>query len=66
MNGTVIPAPMLERLTAAASPEDVVSIGVEVATELCERLIAEEMPGLHLYPMNRSESIRRIYANLGL
>jgi methylenetetrahydrofolate reductase (NADPH) len=66
MNGTVIPAPMLERLTAAASPEDVVSIGVEVATELCERLIAEEMPGLHLYPMNRSESIRRIDANLGL
>ncbi|MEY2453626.1 MAG: methylenetetrahydrofolate reductase [Acidimicrobiaceae bacterium] len=66
MNGTVIPAPMLERLTAAASPDDVVSIGVEVATELCERLIAEEMPGLHLYPMNRSESIRRIYANLGL
>jgi methylenetetrahydrofolate reductase (NADPH) len=66
MNGSEIPAPMLERLTAAATPEDVVSIGVEVATELCERLIAEEMPGIHLYPMNRSESIRRIYANLGL
>jgi hypothetical protein len=24
------------------------------------------VPGLHLYPMNRSESVRRIYANLGL
>lgn len=66
MNGSVIPAPMLERLTTAASPEEIVAIGVDVATELCARLIAEEMPGLHLYPMNRSESIRRIYANLGL
>ncbi|MEY2422413.1 MAG: methylenetetrahydrofolate reductase [Acidimicrobiaceae bacterium] len=66
MNGSVIPEPVLERLVAAASPEDVVSIGVDVATELCERLIAEDMPGLHLYPMNRSESIRRIYENLSL
>jgi methylenetetrahydrofolate reductase (NADPH) len=65
MNGSVIPEPMLEQLTTAASPEDVVSIGVEVATELCARLAAEEMPGIHLYPMNRSESIRRIYSNLG-
>ena len=65
MNGSVIPAPMLERLTAAESSEEVATIGVEVATELCERLIAAEMPGLHLYPMNRSESIRRIYENLG-
>ena len=66
MNGSVIPAPLLDRLAAATSPEDVVSIGVDAATEICERLIAAEMPGLHLYPMNRSESLRRLYANLGL
>jgi methylenetetrahydrofolate reductase (NADPH) len=66
MNGSVIPEPMLERLTAAESPDDVAAIGVEVATDICARLIAEAMPGLHLYPMNRSESIRRIYENLGL
>jgi methylenetetrahydrofolate reductase (NADPH) len=65
MNGSVIPSAMLDRLVAAESPEDVASIGVEVATELCERFIAAEMPGIHLYPMNRSESVRRIYANLG-
>jgi len=66
MNGSVIPPAMLDRLVAATSPEDVVAIGIEVATELCERLIVAEMPGIHLYPMNRSESIRRIYGNLGL
>jgi len=66
MNHSVIPAPLLDRLNAATSPEEVAAIGVDAATEICERLLAEEMPGLHLYPMNRSESLRRLYANLGL
>lgn len=66
MNGSVIPPALLERLLAATSADDVVSIGVEVATEVCERLLAAEVPGIHLYPMNRSESVRRIYENLGL
>ena len=50
----------------ASSPDEVVSIGVEAATEICEQLIAADMPGIHLYPMNRSESVRRVYANLGM
>ena len=66
MNHSVIPAPLLDRLNASTSPEEVAAIGVDAATEICERLLAEEMPGLHLYPMNRSESLRRLYANLGL
>jgi len=66
MNGSVIPAPLLERLEAAAGPDEVVAIGIEAATEICSALLAAELPGLHLYPMNRSESIRRLYDNLGL
>jgi methylenetetrahydrofolate reductase (NADPH) len=66
MNGSVIPAPLLERLDAAATPEEVASIGVDAATEICERLLAADVPGIHLYPMNRSESVRRIVDNLGL
>jgi methylenetetrahydrofolate reductase (NADPH) len=66
MNGSVIPAPLLERLEAAATPDDVVSIGVEAATDICRQLLEADVPGIHLYPMNRSESIRRIFANLGL
>jgi methylenetetrahydrofolate reductase (NADPH) len=65
MNGSVIPAPLRERLHAATSDEDVVSIGIDAATELCARLAEADMPGVHLYPMNRSESVRRIYENLG-
>ena len=66
MNGSVIPAPLLAKLDAAATPEEVMAIGIDAATEICARLLEAELPGLHLYPMNRSESIRRLYANLGL
>jgi methylenetetrahydrofolate reductase (NADPH) len=66
MNGTVIPASVVDRLDAVADDPDAVrEIGIEVATELCERLLAEGVPGIHLYPMNRSESVRRVLENLG-
>jgi methylenetetrahydrofolate reductase (NADPH) len=67
MNGSVIPAPLLARLEAVADqPDEVRKIGVEVATELSAALLAEDVPGLHLYALNRSESVRQVYANLGL
>jgi methylenetetrahydrofolate reductase (NADPH) len=67
MNGSVIPAPLLERLLAVEDrPDDVAEIGIEVATELCAALLAEDAPGLHLYALNRSAAVRRIHANLGL
>jgi methylenetetrahydrofolate reductase (NADPH) len=67
MNGTLIPAPLLDRLHAVADqPAEIVKIGVEVATELGAALLAEDVPGLHLYALNRSDSVRQIHANLGL
>ena len=66
MNGSVIPAALLDRLHAAErDPAAVLAIGVDVATELCQRMLDGGAPGLHLYALNRSESVRRIYANLG-
>ena len=67
MNGTVIPAPLLERLLAVQDhPDEVAKIGVEVATELGAALLAEDAPGLHLYALNRSTAVRQIHTNLGL
>jgi methylenetetrahydrofolate reductase (NADPH) len=67
MNGSVIPIPLLERLDAVADqPEEITKIGIEVATDLGAALLAEDAPGLHLYALNRSASVKQIHANLGL
>ena len=67
MNGTAIPEALLERLLAVADDDaEVAKIGVEVASELGAALLAEDVPGLHLYAMNRSASVMAVHANLGL
>lgn len=67
MNGSVIPPQLLDRLLAVEDrPDEVLKIGIEVATELGAALLAEDAPGLHLYALNRSAAVRQIHANLGL
>ena len=67
VNGAEFPAWLAERLDPIADDQgEVRKIGVEVATELAQQLLAQDPPGLHLYTMNRSQSVREIYANLGL
>lgn len=67
MNGTLIPAPLLERLLAVEDqPAEVAKIGIESATDLGAALLAADAPGLHLYALNRATSVRQIHANLGL
>jgi methylenetetrahydrofolate reductase (NADPH) len=67
MNQAEIPADLLRRLEAVADdPAEVRHIGVEVCTELSRALLDAGAPGLHLYALNRSESILQIVENLGL
>ena len=67
MNGSKIPAALDEELDRrAGDPQAILDLGVDVATDLCQQLLDVGVPGLHLYALNRSESVREIYANLGL
>lgn len=66
MSGAVIPTWLTDRLASVDEPTDVRRIGVEVATELGERLLAAGAPGLHFYTLNRSTATREIYSNLGI
>jgi methylenetetrahydrofolate reductase (NADPH) len=67
--GAAVPGWALERLEAAhadGGDEAVRRAGIEMATELCRKLLAAGAPGLHFYTLNRSHATRDIYRALEL
>jgi methylenetetrahydrofolate reductase (NADPH) len=64
--GAAVPPGMVERLEARGSGDAVRQTGIDMATELCEKLLAAGAPGLHFYTLNRSLATREIYTRLGL
>src|SRR5712691_6746662 len=67
LGGCRVPVELWERLQAVADDRAAVrEIGVDYAAGMCERLLAEGVPGLHFYTLNWSRATREIYQRLGL
>ncbi len=61
--------PLSSKLTSSFekvedNPDDVRKVGVDIATEMCEKLIAAGAPGIHFYTMNTSTATREIFERI--
>jgi methylenetetrahydrofolate reductase (NADPH) len=67
LSGAALPDSVVERVARFdGDPAAVRAEGIEIATELCDTLLAGGAPGLHFYTLNRSRATREIYAGLGV
>ena len=67
LSGARVPPTLVTRLTEAGDDQAAVAeAGVDYAAGLCQRLLAEQVPGLHFYTLNGSSATLGIYQRLGL
>jgi methylenetetrahydrofolate reductase (NADPH) len=67
LGGTLIPEKILKLFNGISEDPDAVrKVGAELATKLCQELIALKVPGLHFYTMNTAVATLEICENLGL
>jgi methylenetetrahydrofolate reductase (NADPH) len=67
LSGAAFPASLAEKFRAISDDADaVLALGVEVATELAQKLLHGGAPGIHIYSLNKATSTARIFDNLGV
>ena len=66
-SGAPFPAVLATRFgTVAHDAKAVRALGIYETSKLAERLLAEGVPGIHFYTLNRSKATREVWANLAL
>jgi methylenetetrahydrofolate reductase (NADPH) len=65
--GAVLPPALTERLKQYADNDEAcVEFGIQYATEQCQDLLKNGVPGLHFYTLNKARSTTQVLRNLGL
>ena len=65
LSGTPIPAAVSDAFEKVGeNPDDVRKLGVDIATELSQKLIDAGAPGIHFYTMNTSTATREIFERI--
>ena len=65
LSGVPIPVKISEAFAAVESnPDDVRKLGVDIATELSQKLLNAGAPGIHFYTMNTSTATREIFERI--
>ena len=65
--GAEIPRWIIKRLQDFGDDRPSIrSFGIDIASSLCERLLAEGAPGLHFYTMNQFQASAAVCENVGL
>jgi len=67
LSGAPLPADLVDRMAPYADdPKAFRAAGMDETERLCERLLAEGVPGLHFYTLNRSPATAELVGRLGL
>jgi methylenetetrahydrofolate reductase (NADPH) len=66
MNGAKFPEELATKVDEATTDDERMAVVVDSAVELCERLVAGGVPGLHFYCLNRAEATVGVLEQLGL
>ena len=65
--GAIMPAPLLARLEQLGDHDAAVAeFGIEYATQQCDDLLRQGVPGIHFYTLNKARSTAAILRNLHL
>lgn len=64
--GARFPATLLKALARCSDDAGIARVGLHWATEQCRDLLHNHVRGLHFYTLNKSDTTRQIYSNLGV